>query len=163
MKKYISLIILVLSLFGCQQNKVVDGIPGSSISILINSLTNDGYLVQKFDSTLIDNKIESYEYEFINDDVQYGVLFHLGENNTSKIWSFRATNIDNDSIKTLDFFIAIASFNYKDSNPDKVKNWLIANFDNSDSEITVGNVHFQINVESENKRWLFVEQVQSVR
>jgi len=146
---------LILS---CGQNKVKDvaigglkvkPVPGLTASAVHDNLSGKGFKLDK----MMDGDLSVWTSVENNETHEFKVT--TNSTNTNNVISIQASVV---SMLTLDqaardFIGSIAAVQYKYADPQKAKDWVMANLDNGGST-TIGDITFQVIVNSETSRTL---------
>jgi len=145
-------------IFSCGQNKVkevaigglkVKPVPGLTASTVHDKLTSNGFKLEK--------KMEGdlSVWTSVENNEMHEFKVTTNSTNTDNVISIQASVV---SMLTLDqaardFIGSIASVQYKYADPQKAKDWVMANLDKGGST-TIGDITFQVIVNNETSRTL---------
>ena len=145
-------------IFSCGQNKVkevaigglkVKPVPGLTASTVHDKLTSNGFKLEK--------KMEGdlSVWTSVENNEMHEFKVTTNSTNTDNVISIQASVV---SMLTLDqaardFIGSISSVQYKYADPQKAKDWVMANLDKGGST-TIGDITFQVIVNNETSRTL---------
>lgn len=159
----ISLIICVIIFVTCG-NKTSNFDAITTESNFISGLSPvDVYLNMEKQGFSVDSDFSEYGNSWICKKDVDGINFTVDmySSNKNNVENVRATAmidvVKKDITATQQFFSYIASLPYEGSEPHKAQQWIIDNFNNDKSAITIGNVIFTINAPSKAVRILYIE------
>ena len=146
--------------FACGQNKekvkdvLVAGVKVKPIPGLVATTLHDGFTSKEFkqDKTT-DGELSVLTSTENNENHEFKVSSSV--TNTNKVISVQASVVSMLSLDQAakDFIAQVASIQYQYADPQKAKEWVLANFDKA-GETTIGDVNFQIILNNETSRTL---------
>lgn len=145
-------------IFSCGQSKVkevaiggvkVKPIPGLTASSVHDNLSNKGF---KLDKT-VDGELSVWTSVENNEMHEFKVT--TSSTNTNHVISVQSSVVSMLALdqSARDFMANVASLQYKYADPQRAKDWVMANLDNGGNTI-IGDISFQIIINNETSRTL---------